>query len=139
MSVRVRVTLRDRLFNRRLDEGTKAGTMLAARKLRDVSRELVNRKYYAKGKRKTGSSKPGEPPMRRTGKGRRSIKSRRERGFGKKGNASTFVDSRQAKYMAMYEHGPVRIRRPFLAPSLQKHRKALFVLLATEVKKKIRR
>lgn len=64
-----------------------------------------------------GSSRPGEPPRMRTGKGRQSITAEL-RMKGKKPEARTFVDKKVASYMAIWEFRPDNKQRPFLKPAV---------------------
>ena len=66
----------------------------------------------------SGSSKPGEPPKMRTGKGRKSITAEL-RMKGKKPQARTYVDKKVAGYMAMWEFRQDGKARPFLRPSVE--------------------
>ena len=66
----------------------------------------------------SGSSKPGEPPKMRTGKGRKSITAEL-RMKGKKPQARTYVDKKVAGYMAMWEFRQDGKARPFLKPSVE--------------------
>ena len=66
----------------------------------------------------SGSSKPGEPPKMRTGKGRKSITAEL-RMKGKKPEARTYVDKKVAGYMAMWEFRRDGKARPFLKPSVE--------------------
>lgn len=66
----------------------------------------------------SGSSKPGEPPKMRTGKGRKSITAEL-RMKGKKPEARTYVDKKVAGYMAMWEFRQDGKARPFLKPAVE--------------------
>lgn len=67
---------------------------------------------------RSGASLPGEPPRMRTGKGRQSI-SAELRTKGRKIEARTFVDKKQAPYMAMWEFRKDGKQRPFLKPAVE--------------------
>lgn len=134
-------------FERSMFGGIGDGAIRAARKLRTFSRRKVNRKFHAskaaqkkQGKKTTGASKSGEPPKRRSGKGRLSIEARKVKApQGRDGEfAKTYSSKRKAAYMSMYEFAPAGIKRPWLAPALAENKDALFTILITPVQKKLR-
>jgi hypothetical protein len=66
-----------------------------------------------------GSSRPGQPPRMRTGKGRKSITVEiRMKGQKPEG---VYVDKTVAPYMAMWEFRQDGKQRPFLRPSVMDH------------------
>ncbi len=140
---RVKITDNSRRFAALLRAGIAEGTLKAARELKKLSRAKVNRK---RARRRKGqlivhdktASRPGEPPKRITGTGFRSIDARRRNDI-EKGAAQTYSNKQKAPYMAMYEFGPTRIRRPWMRPALMENRSKLFHLMVNPPKRKIRR
>lgn len=137
MATTVRITNRVSLFKRLMGSAVKDGGIRAARKLRTFARRKVNRKYAKRSGEKTGASKPGEPPKRRTGRGYYSIDAVKLRG--QAGVAKTFSSKRKAPYMAMYEHGPASVQRPWMEPALRENKSELFKIMNTPAKRRLRR
>lgn len=81
-----------------------------------------------------GASRPGEPPKRRTGEGRYSIKAEL-RLRGRKIVSRTFVDKKIAPYMAMYEFRQDGQQRPFLKPGLMNNLPQFQTRVGAELKR----
>ena len=124
-------------YNRQFQASVTDGAVKSAGKLRTFARRKVNRKYYKKASKKkgghitgdTGASVVGEPPKRRSGRGREAIDKTRNIGTKTKPAARTYVSKKKAEYMVMYEDGPPSIRRPFLGPATKENEAELFTIM----------
>lgn len=86
-----------------------------------------------------GSSKPGEPPKLRSGRGRDAIKAQLITSKKKQHDvaARVYVDKRKAAYMAMWEYRKDGQERPFLKPSLEDNRAMLGNAIGKGLKKRM--
>lgn len=87
-----------------------------------------------------GASRPGEPPKRRSGKGRDAIQAQliTHKKKASKIAARTYVNKRQAAYMAMWEYRKDGKARPFLKPSVENNRGMLGDIIGRSLKKQLR-
>ena len=151
MARSVKIKTHEKEFMAVLEGGSAAGNLWAARTLRTYARQAVNRKYKKKLRKRerektgkthviTGASQPGEPPKRRSGRGRMSIDARRLQG-GR--GAKTWSSKRKAPYMSMWEFAPrnhpTRPQRPWLRPTFEKYKHELAKIMVTPIKKKLRK
>lgn len=135
---RVRVVDNTDRFVAAMNGGVASGTIAAARKLRTFTRRKVAKKYKPprrNAQRDENASRPGEPPKRRTGRGRRSIQAKKVGRY----EAKTFANKSVAWYFPMYEFGPTRLRRPYLLPALRENKSELARIVVTPVRRRIRR
>ena len=151
MARSVKIKTYEKQFAAAMEGGIAEGNLAAARKQRTYSRQTVNRKYKQKLRKRerektgrehriTGASQPGEPPKRRSGKGRMSIDARRMKGGT---DARTWSSKSKAPYMSMWEFAPpnhpTRAQRPWLRPAFEEHKHELAKIMVTPVKKKLRK
>lgn len=132
----VRITLNDRELIQALEKATADGLAVATEHYRDQLKIAVNKPNTGTpGRGRTiynNSSKPGEPPRKRTGRGQRGI----VREINRKKIAARVGVTRNAIYMFYLEMGTSRVaRRPWLMSTLNKHRNTMARLLMTKIQK----
>jgi transposase InsO family protein len=128
----VQISFRDRELIAALQNATAEGLSQAvdyyhSRLLLAVNKQNSAGRSQGSGRRHANSSKPGEPPRRRTGKGQRNI----VKEINSKAVVARVGITKRGIHMLYLEQGTTRVaQRPWLVATLMKHKRTIGRLFA---------